>query len=151
MLPVGTDARKLVRDGYPASQVLGCDLRPEYIQLGHELFGDAGTCPIRFFTSNVFDLPLPSSADIAASPGPAAVSDLPQLRGTLTHIYTGALFHLFDEETQYGLAVRLATLLKRRPGAVVFGRHAGLVEEGYIDDHLGRYAALCRFDDSDGR
>lgn len=154
-LIVGTDVRKLVHDGYPASQVLGCDLRPEYIQLGHELFGDASICPIRFFTSNVFDLPLPaepSAADaIAAPPDLAAVSDLGQLRGALTHIYTGALFHLFDEETQYGLAVRLVTLLKRRPGAVVFGRHAGLVEEGYIDDHLGRYAALSRLDDSDGR
>ncbi|EIW55668.1 uncharacterized protein TRAVEDRAFT_50153 [Trametes versicolor FP-101664 SS1] len=140
---MGTDVRKLVRDGYPASQVLGCDLRPEYIQLGHELFGDAFTCPVRFFTSNVFDLPLPSelSADadaIAAPPDPAAVSDLGQLRGALTHIYTGALFHLFDEKTQYGLAVRIVTLLKRRPSGVVFGRHAGLVEEGYIDDHLGR-------------
>ncbi len=140
---VGTDVRKLVRDGYPASQVLGCDLRPEYIQLGHELFGDAATCPIRFFTSNVFDLPLPSESNadsMPAPPDPAAVSDLPQLRGALTHIYTGALFHLFDEETQDGLAVRLVALLKRRPGAVIFGRHAGLVQEGYIDDHLGRYA-----------
>ncbi|KAI0371999.1 hypothetical protein BV20DRAFT_992286 [Pilatotrama ljubarskyi] len=139
---MGTDLRKLVYDGYPASQVLGCDLRPEYIQLGYELFGDADKCPIRFFTSNAFDLPTTvqdsDTNPTPPPPTPATVTDLAQLRGSLTHIYTGALFHLFDEETQYGLAVRLATLLKRRPGAVVFGRHQGLQEEGYIDDHLGR-------------
>ncbi|KAI0646351.1 hypothetical protein C8Q79DRAFT_1000700 [Trametes meyenii] len=145
---MGTDVRKLVYDGYPASRVLGCDLRPEYIQLGHELFDDATTCPIHFFTYNVFDLPTsvppPSGTGLSDTPAPnptvaiSTVTDLAQLRGSLTHVYTGALFHLFDEETQHGLAVRLATLLKREPGAIVFGRHQGLREEGYIDDHLGR-------------
>ncbi|KAI0674353.1 hypothetical protein C8Q78DRAFT_1067403 [Trametes maxima] len=139
---MGTDVRKLVYDGYPASRVLGCDLRLEYIQLGHELFDDVDTCPIHFFTSNVFNLPTSSPQSSSPSdtpaPDPAAVTDLAQLRGSLTHIYTGALFHLFDEETQHGLAVRLATLLKRQPGATVFGRHQGLQEEGYIDDHLHR-------------
>ncbi|KAI0635218.1 hypothetical protein C8Q77DRAFT_690272 [Trametes polyzona] len=135
---MGTDVRKLVLDGYPAARVLGCDLRPEYIELGYELFGDADRCPIRFFTSNVFDLPTEPVNAAETLPDPSTVSDLSQLRGSLTHIYTGALFHLFDEETQYGLAVRLATLLRLCPGAVIFGRHQGLKEEGYIDDHLGR-------------
>ncbi|KAI0360631.1 hypothetical protein OH77DRAFT_1418615 [Trametes cingulata] len=135
---MGTDVRKLVYDGYPASQVLGCDLRPEYIQLGYELFGDADKCRIRFFTSDVFKLPTTAEPTDSTAALPASVNDLAQLRGALTHIYTGALFHLFDKDTQYGLAVRLITLLKRQPGAIVFGRHQGLQEEGYIDDHLGR-------------
>ncbi|KAI0653882.1 hypothetical protein C8Q70DRAFT_551209 [Cubamyces menziesii] len=140
---MGSDVRKLVYDGYPASQVLGCDLRPEFIQLGYELFGDTETCPIRFFTSDVFGLPT-SVAEVRATvtetphPDVSAVTDLSQLRGALTHIYTGALFHLFDEDNQRGLALRLATLLRRTPGAVIFGRHQGLHEEGYINDHLGR-------------
>ncbi|KAH9896915.1 hypothetical protein C8Q73DRAFT_433577 [Cubamyces lactineus] len=141
---MGTDLRKLVHDGYPASRVLGCDLRPEFIQLGYELFDDADACPIHFFTSNVFELP--TSVAAADIPAPetlrptdvSAVTDISQLRGALTHIYTGALFHLFDKETQRELALRLVTLLNRTPGAIVFGRHQGLHEEGYIHDHLGR-------------
>ena len=139
---VGTDVRKLAYDGYPASNILGCDLREEYVELGYMLFRDKDTCPIRFFTSNVFDLPTsPSAPELkeGQSLDVTRVSDLSQLYDSLTHIYTGALFHLFDKENQYGLAIRLARLLKREPGAVIFGRHQGLESEGYIDDHLGRY------------
>ncbi|KAI0764911.1 hypothetical protein C8Q74DRAFT_1450053 [Fomes fomentarius] len=140
---MGTDVRRLVHDGYPASRILGCDLRPEYIESGYTLFSDKGTCAIHFIAADIFDLPTiiaPStaSAEPAHTPDLGSVTDLSQLMGTLSHIYTGALFHLFDEETQYGLAVRLALLLKKTPGAVVFGRHQGLEKEGYIDDHLGR-------------
>ncbi|KAL7284160.1 hypothetical protein ACG7TL_001441 [Trametes sanguinea] len=137
---MGTDVRKLVYDGYPAEHVFGCDLRPEFIELGYELFGDADRCPIRFFTSNVFDLPKttePASSNVSVS-DPSTVNDLIQLRGALTHIYTGALFHLFTEEVQYSLALRLVTLLRRSPGAIVFGRHQGLREEGVINDQYGR-------------
>ncbi|EJF63731.1 hypothetical protein DICSQDRAFT_167780 [Dichomitus squalens LYAD-421 SS1] len=139
---MGTDLRKLVYDGYPASNVVGCDLRQEYFDFGYELFGDRDRCPIRFFAGNIFDLP-----DVAAHtavvqethpPNLASVDNLSQLRGNLTHIYTGALFHLFNEETQYQLAIRLALLLKRTPGAIVFGRHHGLEHAGKVDDHLGR-------------
>ncbi|KAI1798158.1 hypothetical protein LXA43DRAFT_968581 [Ganoderma leucocontextum] len=130
---MGTDVRKLVSDGYPASNIIGCDLRPQYFAFGYELFGDADRCPIRFFAGNIFDLSdIAAPLDIAQETKPpdlASVTNLSQLRGTLTHIYTGALFHLFDEETQYGLALRLVVLLKRFPGAV---------EAGKIDDHLGR-------------
>ncbi|KAI0777724.1 hypothetical protein BD413DRAFT_187497 [Trametes elegans] len=142
---MGSDVRKLVQDGYPASHALACDLREEFIKLGYELYRDADTCPVRFFSANVFDFPLPlllvEPAAHSAGPGPdpTSVTDLAQLRGALTHIYTGSLFHLFDEETQYGLALRLGSLLKRTPGAVIFGRHQGLIEEGYIDDQVGRH------------
>lgn len=139
---VGTDVRKLAYDGHPASHILGCDLREEYIELGYTLFRDKDTCPIRFFTSDVFDLPTSPPAPKLREAKPldvTTISDLSQLYDSLTHIYTGALFHLFDKENQYGLAIRLARLLKREPGAVIFGRHQGLESEGYIDDHLGRY------------
>ncbi|KAI0746831.1 hypothetical protein C8Q80DRAFT_1271667 [Daedaleopsis nitida] len=133
---MGTDVRKLVYDGYPAARILGCDLRPDYIELGYILFRDKETCPIRFITSNVFDLS--PSATPTESRELTSITDLSQLYGSLTHIYTGALFHLFDKETQHALALRLATLLKKTSGAVIFGRHQGLEQEGYIDDHLGR-------------
>lgn len=144
-MPVGTDLRKLVCDGYPASNVIGCDLRQQYFDLGYELFGDADRCPIRFFGGNIFEFSdtatsVPDFGQGASQDPPnlTSVTNLSPLRGTLTHIYTGALFHLFNEETQYGLALRLAALLKRTPGATVFGRHQGLEKAGTIDDHLDR-------------
>ncbi|CCM03426.1 uncharacterized protein FIBRA_05557 [Fibroporia radiculosa] len=137
---MGTDVRKLVQDGYPASHILGCDLRQDFIDLGFKLYSDGETCPIHFFTSDIFNCPVEfefGRDPSAITPG-ARITELAQLTGSLTHIYVGALFHLFDESTQYAIALRLASLLKRRSGAVIFGRHRGLEQEGMIDDHLGR-------------
>ncbi|CAL1710844.1 unnamed protein product [Somion occarium] len=136
---MGTDVRKLVYDGYPANRVIGCDLRQDFIDQGYHLFGDKDTSPIRFFTGDIFDVPV----KLAEPSGIVQVdtfkiTGLEQLRGALTHFYAGALFHLFDEPTQYELACRVATLVKLEPGTVVFGRHQALPEERLIDDHLGR-------------
>lgn len=140
---MGADVRKLVSDSYPASNVLGCDRRLEFIDLGHKLFRDRDSCPIRFLTSDIFDLSVPSAFNetlrsVHEAPPLIRVDQLSQLLGSLTHIYTGALFHLFDETTQYAIALRVAYLLKRESGTIVFGRHRDLECEGMIDDHLGR-------------
>ncbi|KDQ57217.1 hypothetical protein JAAARDRAFT_131509 [Jaapia argillacea MUCL 33604] len=132
---MGTDVRKLALDGYPARNILGCDLREEYITLGYKLFQDRKKSEIRFLAADIFDVPLthkPSNAD------PTSATQLAQLQGSLTHVYTGALFHLFDEATQYAIAARVGVLLKREKGAVVFGRHQGLEDAGMIDDHMKR-------------
>ena len=130
--------RKLVYDGYPATQVLGCDLRKEFIDSGHKLYNDKETCQIRFFADDIFELPYPLPPPPSPSPQSSPLS-LSSLRGQLTYIYTGALFHLFDEPTQYALALRLTMLLKPEPGSIIFGRHQGLETEGLIDDHMNRY------------
>ncbi|KIP09354.1 hypothetical protein PHLGIDRAFT_12017 [Phlebiopsis gigantea 11061_1 CR5-6] len=134
---MGTDVRKLVYDGYPASNVVGCDLRSEFIDFGHILYRDKGSCSIHFFAYDIFDVPYPVPTDVipAADIPISALTTLSQLYGSVTHFYTGALFHLFDEPTQYALALRIATLLKRAPGAVIFGRHQGLQEPGLLDDY----------------
>ncbi|EKM53219.1 uncharacterized protein PHACADRAFT_210914 [Phanerochaete carnosa HHB-10118-sp] len=137
---MGTDVRKLVHDGYPASNVMGCDLRQEFIEHGYELYQDREQCAIHFFASDIFDVPYPFPADQAPA-GPldtGKVTEMKQLYGKVDHFYTGALFHLFDESTQYALALRVAQLIKRSAGTIVFGRHQGLEEEGYINDHLSR-------------
>lgn len=136
---VGSDVRKLVKDGYPASHVIGCDLRQEFIDYGYKLYDDRERCQIRFFPDDIFGIPYPPTSLTAVSES----TGLASLAGQLDHIYTGALFHLFDEATQYALALRLTTLLKREPGAVVFGRHQGLEKEGLIDDHMSRYLLAC--------
>lgn len=138
---MGTDVRKLVADGYPAHNVMGCDLRQEFLDYGYQFYQDKDTCGIRFFASDIFDVPYPFPAT-KVPPAPldnvSRVMELEQLHGSVTHFYTGALFHLFDESTQYAIALRVATLLKRVPGAIVFGRHQGKAEAGMLNDHMGR-------------
>lgn len=140
--PVGSDLRKVVKDGYPSSNVFGCDLHREYLMLGHKLYQDADTCAINFFTADIFDVSTTPSPDAPAASHPHDCHDLESLRGRLTHIYTGSLFHLFDEDNQRALALRLALLLTRKSGAVMFGRHQGMNEEGLIGDHLGRSVSV---------
>ncbi|KZP26751.1 hypothetical protein FIBSPDRAFT_819000 [Athelia psychrophila] len=137
---MGTDVRKLVRDGYPESHVLGCDLRLEYITSGYNLFEDKDSCKIRFFTADMFDIPVNAAAGSPDIPL-AEISRLSDLANRVTHLYAGALYHLFDEATQYIMAIGMARLTKRNSGTVIFGRHQGMEPEGVIDDvlHAVRY------------
>ena len=134
---MGTDVRKLVLDGYPGQNVIGCDLRKTFIDAGFKLFRDEETCPIKFITGDIFELPLQHAAPSPVIPL-RGVSGLDDLKGRLSHIYAGALFHLFNEDTQYAIAVRLALLLKDGSGGIIFGRHQGKEGPGIIDDDMGR-------------
>ncbi|OCH86003.1 hypothetical protein OBBRIDRAFT_738852 [Obba rivulosa] len=133
---MGTDARKLVYDGYPATNILACDIRPEFIDLGFHLFGDGDACPIHFFTSDIFGVPVDFDQ---MPPGvlTTEVTDLEEVTGSVNHIFTGALFHLFDESTQCALALRLLTLLRRKRGDIIFGIQQGLQEARYVSDQFG--------------
>lgn len=142
---MGTDVRKLVQDGYPATQIIASDLRPEFIDLGlDKLYRDRDTCHITFFAGDIFDLKLlPASQNITRDNTKltkplSQCSSFEDVVGRVSVIYTGALFHLFRKETQIALARRLAYILKKEKGAVIFGRHQGRQEEGYIDDSLNR-------------
>ena len=151
---MGTDVRKLALDGFTATRVIGCDLRREFIEAGYTLFGDRASCGISFFSDDIFDLS-PEPANMTARPSTVPlkeVASLKDLQGRLTYIYTGALFHLFDEQTQSALAARLVSLLRvptdaslgDRPvrGCVIFGRHQGKRVAGIIDADMGRYACI---------
>ena len=129
---VGTDLRKLAMDGFPASNLLGCDLRRDFIEAGYRLFQDKETSPITFFTSDIFDLSTTQASEASTIPL-REVKSLEDLKGRLTYIYTGALFHLFDEDMQYSLASRLALLLNLDQPAIIFGRHQGLLKAGLFD------------------
>ncbi|VDC06431.1 unnamed protein product [Peniophora sp. CBMAI 1063] len=137
---MGTDVRKAAFDGYPASQIVGCDLLPDFLALGHKLYGDADTCPIRFIQGDVFALepPSPLQPAIPAASLKSQIHSLTDLLGRAAVVYTGALFHLFDESTQYAMALRLTSLLRQDKPAIIFGRHQGLPEAGLIDDHYAR-------------
>lgn len=131
---MGTDVRKLAHDGYCAKNIIGTDIIGSYLRLGHKLYDDFDTCEINFFQADTLAIPVSFEA-LANEPVPVSeVTEIVQLRGSLTHIYTGALFHLFDEPTQFALALRLLSLLKREKGSVIFGRQEGFEREQRIND-----------------
>ncbi|VDC06430.1 unnamed protein product [Peniophora sp. CBMAI 1063] len=141
---MGTDVRKAVYDGYPASQVVGCELVAEFLTLGHKLYRDEDTCNIRFIQGDIFALQLPSSLQPTTPPvtSISQSTSLGDLLGRAAAIYTGALFHLFDESAQYALALRLAMLARKDKPSIIFGRHQGLPQAGPIEDSFmkARYA-----------
>lgn len=162
LLKVGSDVRKLAMDGYPANRIIGCDIRQTYIDLGHRLFTDKPeSLSIRFIVDDILSLSINPPTAHSAAPSteiPAArltnnasVSSLENTRNQMRFIYAGALFHLFDESTQFAIAVRLIRLLRlhyhkvgevRERKMIIFGRHQGLEQEGLIKDHMGRCESI---------
>ncbi|KAF8491241.1 hypothetical protein F5888DRAFT_1637766, partial [Russula emetica] len=112
---MGTDARKLIADGYPLEQVVTSDLRQEFANLGHKLFKTTQeTYPIAFVPGDVFD---PNHLEIAPPTASSAQAS------------TGAGDP--PSEKQLHLARALAGLLSPEPGSIIFGLHRGAPEKGF--------------------
>ncbi|TCD65129.1 hypothetical protein EIP91_003060 [Steccherinum ochraceum] len=137
---MGSDVRRLAFDGYPAANIIGTDLRQEFIDLGLELYRDRDTCKTRFFADDIFTVS-PKTVDARPTEFSTATK-LVQLKGQVSHLFLGALFHLYDEQTQYAIALAVATLLKHEKGSIIFGWHQGQDKEGAVDDEYlrGRFA-----------
>ena len=58
------------------------------------------------------------------------MNTLTELSGRISVIHASLLIHLFDEEKQFELARRLATLLDDRSGSMIFGFHGGMPVKG---------------------
>ena len=133
---MGTDVRKAADDGYPEENLIGSDLHEEYLRLGYKLYGDETTCRINFFAADIFALNSDedgNTGDLSLYSKSKSIANLAGIKGKVTHIYTGLLFHLFEESTQAQLARCLALLLNRGPNAIIFGRHEGRDEPGFIN------------------
>ncbi|KAF8485439.1 hypothetical protein F5888DRAFT_1811653 [Russula emetica] len=145
---MGTDARKLIADGYPLEQVVTSDLRQEFANLGHKLFKTTQeTYPIAFVPGDVFDPnhleiapPTASSAQASTGAGDPPSGSAPDLRsltslnslhGRVIAMHASSFFHVFGEEKQLHLARALAGLLSPEPGSIIFGLHRGAPEKGF--------------------
>ena len=89
---------------------------------------------MKFLAGDAFDdahlsptAPVPSSGP---PPPVASVNTLTDLRGHISAIHASALFHLFDEEKQFELGKRLASLLDPRPGSIIFGSNGAMPAKG---------------------
>jgi len=150
---MGTDARKLITDGYPLEQVVTSDLRQEFANLGHKLFKTTQeTYPIAFVPGDVFDPnhleiapPMASSAQTSTGDPPSgsaldlrSLTSLNSLHGRVFAIHASAFFHLFSEEKQLHLARALAGLLSPEPGSMIFGLHIGAPEKKGLQPSISR-------------
>jgi SAM-dependent methyltransferase len=114
----GQELRKLVFDGAPASRLYGADLRPEYIELGYELFRDRETLTAKFFT-----------ADILAEDDTV----LSEIKGKTDIVYVGSFLHLFDYDGQVRAAKAIVSLLRPGPGVIVLGGQVGSIKPRVVE------------------
>ncbi len=160
MHTVGTDLRKVVTDGWDAKKVVATDINPGptrplplplplclltmvlfpgFWAMGHKLFHtDANSFPATFVPGNALTdehlqifpiLPAGSAAD-TPRPDLSSLSSLNPMRGHVSAIYLGNVFHLFNEQEQVRLARGLAGLLSPEPGSVITGWHTGAPQKG---------------------
>jgi len=137
----GNDSRKAVLDGWPAENVLAVDLQDKFWEYGHELFiSTPETFPARFVPGDVIDPKFLQEHEPFNNPPskPAPSLDqvrsdksLNELRGHVTAVFTGAFFHLFNEEKQAEIARKLAGLLSPEPGSMLIGVQGGRKEKGF--------------------
>lgn len=107
----GQTIRQLIADGAPAENVIGCDLQPDFIELGYKLFKDRNKLQSKFLAADIFD----------------PISALVDLKGQIDMIYTGSFFHLWGLEKQKEVSKLVASLLRPQHGSMILGRQIGAV------------------------
>jgi hypothetical protein len=112
MLDIGCcfaqDLRKLLFNGAIGEQLVGVELKPEFVSLGFDLFKDRETYPGRFIARDSFDTTVSST-----------------LEGQSDIVHAASFLHLFGWEDQIRATVRLVAFLKDKSGTMVLGRHVG--------------------------
>ncbi|KAF6217820.1 hypothetical protein HO133_006647 [Letharia lupina] len=124
------DIRKLVSDGAPSENVFGADLRPEFVDLGYDLFRDRDTLKSRFLIGDIFD--------------ETTGSTFREFDGKVDIIYAASFFHLFNWEDQVGMTERVVRLLKPVEGSLILGRQRGNVNSGEYEHRTNSKATMFR-------
>lgn len=123
----------LVANGAPSANIYGADLRPEFIDLGYDLFLDRDTLQTQFLAPvDIFD-------DSEASP-------LKQLEGTIDIIHIAAFLHLFSHADQVRAAKRISRVLSTKPGSMVVGRQMGSIKPGEYVHRTNSKTVMFRHD-----
>jgi ubiquinone/menaquinone biosynthesis C-methylase UbiE len=124
----GQILRQLAVDGAPSSHLAGTDLRPEFIELGFELFQDRDTFKARFITGNVLD---PKDESLEA------------LNGQFDIIHAASFFHLFEWDDQLKAAERIIRFLKpgRASNSIILGRQVGTSTALTLEEYKAKLAA----------
>lgn len=108
----GQTIRTLAADGAPTENLYGCDLQPDFIDLGYELFRDREKLKTRFLIADIFD----------------AQSALTDIGGQIDMVFAGSFFHLWGYEKQVEVSKAVVALLRPQPGSMILGRQVGANE-----------------------
>ncbi|KAL9102172.1 MAG: hypothetical protein Q9163_002646 [Psora crenata] len=114
------DLRKCVFDGAPTANLYASDLFAEYEDLSYELWRDRDRFPSGHYIAD----------DILADNEKFSAGNLMMKLGPCqTDIITITMFlHLFDYKNQLKAATRILRLLSYKPGSLILGSQAGVVE-----------------------
>ena len=131
----GQELRRLIFDGAPAENLYGVDLRPEFFDLGYDLFLDRDTCKATFIAADAFTEPEAVMA----------------LNGQISIVYAGAFFHLFDRPQQLFLAKLVTRLLEPKAGSLLLGRQVGSIKPGSYEHRTNSNGRMFRHDEQSWR
>lgn len=107
---MGQDLRYLVAHGAPSDNMYGADIEPGFWKVGYELFQDRSTFRGRYLQSDILG---------GGDDAPITSSLRQQLHGKVDVIYAGAVFHLWDLDTQLEVLKGLVELTRRNSMVVV--------------------------------
>lgn len=110
----GQDMRRLVYDGAPSENLIGLELRQDFVDLGYELFRDKLQLKSRFLVQNFFE----------------DTSEIMNLEKDVKIINSGMFMHLWDWENQVQVGKRMIHLLAPERGAIITGLHFGSRSSG---------------------
>ncbi|KAI4191846.1 MAG: hypothetical protein LQ346_004574 [Caloplaca aetnensis] len=113
------DIRKLIHDGAPGHNLYGCDLNPEFLDLGYDLFLDCATCPAHFFAADIF----------------APNDEMRPLEGKIDIIHAASFLHIFGWEDQVSICRQMIRLLRPQKGSLVIGRQVGNLAAGEMGEN----------------
>ncbi|KAK1227266.1 hypothetical protein PQX77_009753 [Marasmius sp. AFHP31] len=137
----GVDLRRAVADGIPVENVIGTDLRADFWDWGHKLFKSTPeSFPAAFVAGDALDKSFISGRGLSSPNEPPtevnlqSLTSLTPLQGRVSAVQASNIFHFFGEAEQLDLALGLVSLLRPRPGAIIFGIQLGTDgdEPGFI-------------------
>jgi SAM-dependent methyltransferase len=131
----GQDIRKLIFDGVPPEQVLGCDYERGLLELGFALFRDKDNLLNRFEDADFFD----------------DESLLFQKKHSFDIIHMAMFLHVMNRSTQLIAMGRILSLLSKKPGSLIVGSQFGGFEAGEIPLRLHPDRSVFMHDESSFR
>lgn len=114
----------------PLKNLIGIDLRREFLDLGYELFRDRETLTSKFFAGNIL----------------AGETSYESLDGKVDIIHIASFFHLFSLPTQIQIAKRLVKMVRPVSGSLILGRQSGNVKPGEFKHGGLTQAGIWRHD-----
>lgn len=131
----GQESRRLVFDGAPSENIYAVDSRQKFFELGYQFFLDQDRLKTNFLAADLFE----------------SKPELEALNGTISIVYAGSIFHLFDLTKQRQLVKRTVEFLAPQPGSLVLGRQVGDVNAGLYQHVTNGSGSMFRHNEQSWR